>query len=113
MSEVYRPNGSILTAALAMTDMAVSMRRSSLVAGDLSSELAPFLKSRRRRGKHRRPGQIKRFGGVFGASRRQVYSYFSVNEDAVNRLTNWQRTQWARAGYPLRRVAEFAAMERS
>lgn len=30
----------------------------------------------------------------------------------IQRMTNWQRTQWARAGYKPSRVAEFLAMER-
>jgi hypothetical protein len=30
----------------------------------------------------------------------------------VNRMTNWQRTQWARAGYPKDRAAEFASLQR-
>lgn len=30
----------------------------------------------------------------------------------ASRMTNWQRTQWARAGYPKDRVDEFLALER-
>ena len=30
----------------------------------------------------------------------------------VQRMTNWQRTQWARAGYPVQRVSEFAQKQR-
>ena len=30
----------------------------------------------------------------------------------VNRMTNWQRHQWAKAGYKPGRAAEFAALQR-
>lgn len=37
---------------------------------------------------------------------------FSAQELKVERLTNWQRTQWARAGYKPERLDEFAQLER-
>ena len=36
----------------------------------------------------------------------------TTHERLVNSLTNWQRNQWARDGYPKSRVAEFAALEK-
>lgn len=31
---------------------------------------------------------------------------------AINRLSNWQRHQWVKAGRPEKRIAEFASLKR-
>lgn len=59
-------------------------------------------------------------------TRRRTYSDFDMEEQVVQRMTNWQRTQWARArridkktekpipcsGYPSQRAEEFASLKR-
>ena len=45
-------------------------------------------------------------------SRRELRAVNAGEQRRINRLTNWQRNQWARAGYPKNRIDEFAAMER-
>jgi hypothetical protein len=43
---------------------------------------------------------------------RDVYLDPASDRSLVNKMTNWQRNQWARAGYPPHRKGEFARMVR-
>lgn len=36
----------------------------------------------------------------------------AAKQDVVARMTNWQRNQWARAGYPLALVEDYAEIQR-
>lgn len=49
------------------------------------------------------PERIMLSGSWFLDERRKIL---------VNKMTNWQRNQWARSGYPAKRVEEFSRMKR-
>ena len=44
--------------------------------------------------------------------RRRARAANLADQERINKMSNWQRTQWARAGYPKDRIDEFAALVR-
>lgn len=61
-------------------------------------------------------GQIKRLlkWALFGKRVPELREHARRRAELVNKLTNWQRNQWARAGYPerLEDLKKFAELTR-
>lgn len=63
------------------------------------------LKAERRRFNWRH--RLARLAGI-----RERRALNAEEQSRINKMSNWQRNQWARAGYPKDRIDEFVAMER-